>query len=44
VFTTFLYEINRLLEEVYIREATLDPIKKQKLAQYTKAYELAGIV
>jgi hypothetical protein len=38
-----LYEIDRLLEEVYTREAILDPIKKQRLAQYTKACELAGI-
>jgi hypothetical protein len=43
VFTISLYEIDRLLEEIYIREAILDPIKEQRLAQYTKAYKLAGI-
>jgi hypothetical protein len=44
VFIISLYEIDRLLEEVYIRKVIPDPIKEQRLAQYTKAYELADIV
>ncbi len=43
VFTTSLYEIDRLLEEAYAQEAIPDPIEEQRLAQVNKAYELAGI-
>jgi hypothetical protein len=44
VFIIFLYEIDRLLEEIYIRKTIFDFIKKQRLAQYTKTYKLADIV
>ncbi len=43
VFTTSLYEIDRLLEEAHAREAIPDPIEEQRLAQIAKACELAGI-
>jgi hypothetical protein len=43
VFTTFLYKINRLLEEANAKKAIPDPMKEQRLAQFTKACELAGI-
>jgi transposase InsO family protein len=43
VFTTSLYEIDRLLEEANAKEAIPDPMEEQRLAQFTKACELAGI-
>lgn len=43
VFTTSLYEIDRLLDEAYTPEARPDPLEEQRLAQITKANELAGI-
>ena len=43
MFTTFLYEIDRLLEDTYAREAILDPIEEHRLAQIAKASKLAGI-
>jgi len=43
VFTTSLYEIDRLLEDVYAHEATPDPMEEQQQAQIAKANELAGI-
>ena len=43
VFTTSLYEIDRLLEDAYARETTPDPLEEQRLAQVAKASELAGI-
>jgi hypothetical protein len=43
VFMTSLYEINRLLEEANAKTAIPNPMKEQRLAQFTKACELAGI-
>jgi hypothetical protein len=43
VFTTSLYEIDRLLEEAHAREAVPDLMEEQRLALASKASELAGI-
>lgn len=43
VFTTSLYEIDRLLDEARTLEAIPDPLEEQRLVQITKANELAGI-
>ncbi len=43
VFTTSLYEIDRLLEDAYAYEAIPDPMEEQRQAQIAKASELAGI-
>ncbi len=43
MFTTSLYEIDRLLEDVYAYEAIPDPMEEQRLAQIAKVSELAGI-
>ncbi len=43
MFTTSLYEINWLLEDVYAYEAIPDPIEEQQQAQTAKAGKLASI-
>ncbi len=43
MFTTSLYEIDRLLEDAYAYEAIPDPMEEQQQAQIAKAGELAGI-
>jgi hypothetical protein len=43
VFTTSLYEIDRLLEDAEPLKTSPDPLEEQRLAQVSKAKELAGI-
>jgi hypothetical protein len=43
VFTTSLYKIDRLLEEANAKKAIPDLMEEQRLAQFTKACELASI-
>jgi hypothetical protein len=43
VFTTSLYEIDRLLEDADPWKTSPDPLEEQRLAQVSKAKELAGI-
>jgi hypothetical protein len=40
---TSLYKIDRLLKEANAKKAILDLIEEQRLAQFTKACELANI-
>ena len=43
MFTTSLYEIDRLLDDANSQETSPDPLGEQRLVQFSKAEELAGI-
>ena len=43
MFTTSLYEIDRLLDDANSQETSPNPLEEQKLVQISKAEELAGI-
>ena len=43
MFTTSLYEIDRLLDDANPQETSPNPLEEQRLAQFSKAEELASI-